>query len=213
MLLATQVTAIATAVLAVFAFITAWLAYRAWRSQSGEIRRLRDERLQEAEEQRWAQARRVYIDIDVFHGTRGPAPDDLVIGRIARAPAITATIHNASDRPIYDVRIHWVDLQGPTQADAEDSLGTIAPGGGKSEKEHKVPERRPLERLMPIAYFRDSSGRRWTITPNGYLAPVPPGLQPGAPAIGTGAAAQETARLQVLARARGNVGDGGGVPP
>jgi hypothetical protein len=199
MLVATQVTAVATTVLAFFAIVTAWLAYSAWHSQSGEIRRLQGEREEEAEEQRWAQARRVYIDIDVFPGIRGGSPDDLVIGRIARPPAITATVRNVSDRPVYDVRIHWIDLQRPTQAGAEDLLGTVAPGGGKSEIEQKVPDGTPPDKLMPIAYFRDASGKRWTITPNGYLDPVPAGLLPGAPAIGTGAAAQEAGRLKVLA--------------
>lgn len=118
---------------------------------------------------------------------------------MARPPAVTATVHNVSDRPIYDVRIHWIDLQGPTQAGAENLLGTIAPGGSKSEKEHKVPDCTQPDKFIPIAYFRDSSGKRWTITPNGYLAPVPSGLHPGAPAIGTGAAAQEVGRLEATA--------------
>ena len=68
--------------------------------------------------------------------------------------------------------------------------------GGKSEKERKVPDGTPPEKLIPIAYFRDASARHWTITPNGDLTTVPRGLSPGAPAIGTGAAIQEAIRLQ-----------------
>lgn len=45
LIFATKVTAIATLALAVFAFITAILAYVAWRKQSSEVRNVNAERI------------------------------------------------------------------------------------------------------------------------------------------------------------------------
>lgn len=109
----------------------------------------------------------------VFQGTTAGRDDSAVVGRIARPPAVIATVHNTGDRPVYDVRIHWVDRGTGTPVGVEDQAGTVGPGGS-AEQERAV------------------SGGRWTVTPNGSLAPVGSELAPGAPQIATFAAARRT---------------------
>lgn len=197
MIFATQITAVATAVLGAFAFATAVLAYLAWRSQSGEIRSLREGKMQEAEERRWAQARRVYIEMKVLQGVGEHPGREYAAGRTPRPPAITATVHNTGDRPVYDVRIHWVNLNPVTQAGVEDQARTVGPAG-HAERERVIPGGVATENFIPVGYFRDAAGLRWTVTPNGYLDPVPSDLRAGAPEIATRAAAKEAGHLQVI---------------
>lgn len=184
---------VAAAIVAAFAIVAARVAFLAWRSQSHELSGLKGERAKEVEEKHWARARRVYIDLKEFAGVRGNS-DTYVL---ARPPAITATMYNVSDRPVYDVRIHWVDLRNAAQSGAEDHLGTVGPGG-QAEKERAVPEGVAGEEFMPVGYFRDSAGNRWTVTPNGYLDPVAAELRVGAPTIATRAAVKEAERLHLL---------------
>jgi hypothetical protein len=186
MLVAAWFTAIATGMLAVFAVATAWYARKAFMAQSEEIGMIQQDRQRDAEERRWAQARRVYLDLDMFVGNEArPSTVDIV----GRSAAVTATMHNTGDRPVYDVRIHWVSLNPPAQAGVEDQLGTLGPHG-RMDRERPVPDAVAIEQFKPIAYFRDAAGLRWTVTPNGYVAPVDQALVAGAPLIGTNAAAQ-----------------------
>src|SRR5260370_28669528 len=62
--------------------------------RAAEVGLLQQDRQREAEERRWAQARRVYITLDVFPGNKAHPGNENVAGRSARPPAITATVHN-----------------------------------------------------------------------------------------------------------------------
>jgi hypothetical protein len=76
--------------------------------------------------------------------------------------------------------------------------GTLGPQDN-TVTERPVPATVAKEKFMPIAYFRDAAGLRWTITPNGYLDPVDGKLARGAPEIAARAAAKEAQRLQATA--------------
>ena len=78
-----EITAIATAVLATFAIITAIVAYMAFRRQT---------QAREARERHRAQASRVFIALAIPQ--QGPARFNVV---------------NTSEQPVYDVEIEWRD--------------------------------------------------------------------------------------------------------
>jgi hypothetical protein len=90
---ATQLTAVATAALALFAFLTAVYAIRAFRKQSKEVGLLMGQAAREAEERRKAQAAQVFVTIG------GLTPDMAELVRMV----------NSSDQPIYDLVASWVD--------------------------------------------------------------------------------------------------------
>jgi hypothetical protein len=189
MLAAAWLTAAATGLLALFAVVTAWYARKAFREQSTEVGILQrqadaqqDELVRQADERRREQAARIYVTANLLPGNKASAGTEAVAGRGARTPVLAAAVHNTSGQPVYDVRVHWVDLDSGTQAGAEDELGTIGPG-----------EQRRIDRTVPgtvapadftlVAYFRDAAAFRWTLTPAGHLGTIDPDLPPGAPEI------------------------------
>src|SRR5689334_17670964 len=182
LVLPTWIGAIATVVLAVGAGFTVYYARNAFREQSSEVALLKEqvgseqkERTREAEERRKAQAARVYMTGEVFSGNRASSGNEYVGGRPARPPSVTAFVHNSSEQPVYDLRVHWVCGHEAVQAGSEDLLGTLGP---QSEKQVKrdVPDAMTLEQFGPVAYFRDAAGARWTLLTDGRLEPVPANL-------------------------------------
>jgi hypothetical protein len=129
------------------------------------------------------------MTVNVFPGNRAHPGNEYIAGRSARPPAMGAVVHNTGDRPVYDFRIHWVALTLGSQAGAEDHLGTLGPQDRTGPVQRDVPADVSAEQFIPVAYFRDAAGLPWTITPNGYLAPVDGNLAAGAPQIATRAAA------------------------
>jgi len=205
MLAATWVLAIATMVLALGAALTVLFAKRAFDKQSEEVRTLADQLkvsceqfeeqkrlnarqtdvldlqqqdLRESLEQRqFAQAALIYVTNDYFSGRSRGSSEEIVEGRTARLPTVTATIFNASPQPIYDVRVMWVDARDLKEAGDCDFLHTIRPGEHRvAEKE--LPPGSPSDTAIPVAYFRDALGRRWTLLQDGYLDRVEPGKGP-----------------------------------
>lgn len=205
MLAATWVLAIATIVLAFGAAFTVLFAKRAFDEQSREVRTLADQLkvsreqfeeqkrlnarqtdvldlqqqdLRESLEQRQlAQAALIYVTNDYFSGRSSGSSEEFVVGRTARPPTVTVTIYNASPQPIYDVRVMWVDARDLTEAGDRDFLRTIRPGEhGVAEKE--LPPGSPSDAAIPVAYFRDAAGHRWTLLQDGYLDRVEPGKGP-----------------------------------
>jgi hypothetical protein len=94
-----EITAIATAVLATFAIITAIVAYMAFRRQTQEVgilqqqmKEQQDVLAREARERHRAQASRVFIALAIPQ--QGPARFNVV---------------NTSEQPVYDVEIEWRD--------------------------------------------------------------------------------------------------------
>lgn len=70
-------------------------------------------------------------------------------------------MHNTGDRPVYDVRIHWVNTDGYIQAGLEDELGTLGPQP-KTAEERAVPDTVATRHFMPIVYFRDAAAAHLT---------------------------------------------------
>jgi hypothetical protein len=135
LIFATQLTAVATVILAVFAIITGFYAVRAFRKQSQEVshqaemlrvqsEQLTDQRAVNAEqlrvlalqaeelraslaERRSAQASMVFITTDT-----GSDPGVGQVQRNVSGPGpevITVHVKNASDRPIYSAELIWDD--------------------------------------------------------------------------------------------------------
>lgn len=73
---------------------------------------LQQQDLRESLEQRQlAQAALIYATNDYFSGRSRGNSEEIVAGRTARPPTVTATIYNASPQSIYDVRVMWVDAR------------------------------------------------------------------------------------------------------
>lgn len=178
---AAQWTAVATAVLAVFAIVTAVFAFLAFRKQSAEVATLQQQfddqrkvnklqarelqeslaqRKREADERHRAQASRVFIWVAL-----DPAYSD---------PIATAHLKNSSDQPIYDLDISW------------------RPGGSREFDQPLMPGEELTDRI-PVpdgadpawysadAYFRDATGTSWRARPDGIVEEVPPGKDPPHP--------------------------------
>lgn len=165
---ATQLTAVATLALAVFAFATAVLALMAWRKQSrevrdqgemlrlqaGEFRQLAAEREREAAERRRAQAVLVYT-------------------WVARQDKDTMVAHmrNTSQQPVYEVALHGAPEGATTRW-----MEPLMPG---QEVSHVIPE--GTDRVTFT--FRDRADIRWEAWPNGQLHELrpPPASTPQQP--------------------------------
>jgi hypothetical protein len=174
-----------------FALIGAVFAIMAFRKQSEEVRLLKDdaevqacERRREAEERRRAQAASIYVVREYVPGP-GVTIGSPTLVRHGSPLTVAATVHNAGGRPIYDVRVHWVDGGAVVQAGCEDLLGTIGPGEQRDAPGGFVVP----DNFVPVAYFPDAAGLRWTLTPGGQLEQADPLLPAGAPLIATKAIA------------------------
>jgi hypothetical protein len=98
---------------------------------------------------------------------------------VPREPSIAVTVHNSGKQPVYDVRVHWIDSSFDVQAGAEDKLGTIAPLN-KCTARRILPAGSTESPLIPVAYFRDAAGVRWTMLDNGKFDEVDPTHPAGA---------------------------------
>ncbi len=180
MVIAVSLTAAFTGVLAVFAIVTAFFAIRAFRAQSRELGLLesqvkaqQQDREREAEEWRRDQAATIYVVVEVLrmNTSMGPEPT-----------RVRARVHNTGRRPVYDVRVHWVDVSERVQLGDAHQLGTLGPG--RDVVAHvPVEDVTSPERLVPVVFFLDSSSLRWSVLPDGHLAPVDAKLPVEAPLI------------------------------
>jgi len=161
--LATEITAIATAVLAAFAIITAVVAYMAFRKQTQEVGILQQQMKEqqevlarEARERHRAQASRVFISL--------AAPEQ----RPARF-----NVANTSEQPVYDAEIRWRYKTARYPQIKHTQLGTIMPGDRHSIEIQPHPQ---AERVRPdpdddftTLIFRDVAGAMWTRRLDGDL--------------------------------------------
>ncbi len=142
---ATQFTAVATGVLALFAIVTAVFAFLAFRKQSKEVGLLVEQAAREAEDRRKAQAAKVFVAVG------GLTPD----------MADEVRIRNSSDQPIYDLVASWADgaeLQRVPHLMPRDEYPFFADA--------------PADAVMPPVVwldFRDAAGLRWRTTSRGQL--------------------------------------------
>ena len=150
---AAQITAVATAVLALFAIVTAVFAFLAFRKQSREVGLLLEQAAREARERRRAQAAKVFAAIG------GQRPDMAGLIRIS----------NSSDQPIYDLAVSWA---GGAELPREPRL---LPG-----EQHRFRVALAGDAVIPPVVrldFRDAAGLRWRTTSQGQLT-GPQGLEP-----------------------------------
>jgi len=145
LLLASQITAVATAVLAVFAVVTAGYARKAYRGQSAELTLLQEQAGRDIEQRRRVQAAKVFV----------------AAGGIPPFAPSTVRISNASEQPIYDLAASWADGADPVR------LPVLMPGepyafsAGWQDAAGKMP---------PVWLdFRDAAGVRWRTTSRGEL--------------------------------------------
>jgi hypothetical protein len=220
LIFATQLTAIATAVLAVFAIATAWYARRAFLKQSQEVaaieRQVKDQqeltmqqagllkiqsgllevqrqqlddqrnanvgqaevlklqadelreslaaRQRAAEEQRKAQASKVFIaeDQGTYLPPSGPPP----------VPTANARVVNSSDQPIYEADFYWRRGSASRGEPNPEPLGIIMPGG-QVVRGRDFPPDTNMAVSGAILRFRDAAGVRWIRRPDGGLSEHP----------------------------------------
>lgn len=162
--------------------------------QRKELEHSLAQRAAEADKRLRAQAANVYMTTEATPRERVLSPGGiLMVGNVQ--VTVSVTIHNTSQQPIYDLRLHWVALELSSQSGSEELFGTLGPGGSKRGGRRLEAEIAP-EKFVPIAYFRDSAGERWTLDLDGNLADVPAGLAAGAPLVAIGAAARYAAAAE-----------------
>lgn len=182
----TWVTAAFTIVLAVGAIVTAVFAVRAFRAQSSELAALRKDRRRDALDRHRSRAALVYVTAGFSSEVRTDADPPGFI-RLPRDARVSASVHNTGLQPVYDVRVHWVDAAKGSQAGDADIIGTLPPGGDR-QVERVVPDSTVQDQLVPVVFFRDATGLRWTLLADGRLEEYTGPLPAGAPLIATTAA-------------------------
>jgi hypothetical protein len=196
--LSTEITAIATAVLAAFAILSAYYARRAFLKQSQEVsaieRQVRDQeeltqqqaellKMQSAQlelqrkqldNQRRGQAIQIFFLVETYppRPTYLGAFTELTLSepRVGIVPAkVTAQIQNNSGLPVYDLIIRW--RKEAAAVGEPDDVGLLPPG-------HQIERERFFEDwpgehghtvFDAVLYFRDAAGVRWCLRPGGHL--------------------------------------------
>jgi hypothetical protein len=165
--------------------------------QSRELRESIEERRRTAEDGRRSRVAFVYMTAAFDRGLH-PGPGAIAL---AREPGVDVVVYNTGRQPVYDARVHWVDSAKGSQAGESDSLGTLQPGSAVSAR-RDLPAGTAQSDFIPVAYFRDAAGLRWTLLADGQLDEVDQAWPPGAPMIATTAVAKSRSP-------RGRPGDGG----
>jgi hypothetical protein len=159
LLFATQLAAVATSVLAVFAFITAILAGLAYRKQSREVGILAEQHERELRDRRRDQASRVFVSTEPY------LPKDKHI------TVMSVTITNTSQQPIYDLILLWPYETGEWIEVSDAPSPVLMPG-----QQYKSATSVTVEDLLAdphlikaAAVFRDAAGVRWRLQSGGQL--------------------------------------------
>jgi hypothetical protein len=162
------ITAIATAVLAMFAIITAYYARKAFSDQSREVAILAEENERQALERRRSQASQVFVlaEPDIREGEP--------------ISSIEVTVKNTSRQPIYDLNLLWRDETGEwiELGDPVD-LRVLLP-----DDQHKwgtgIEPSLPIQSFLGDPYligaaiiFRDAAGVHWRLDSDGQLDQEP----------------------------------------
>jgi hypothetical protein len=186
-ILSVQLTAAATLALAIFAFLTAALAYLAWRKQSkevsdqaemlwlqaGELRQAAAEREREADARRRAQAELVYM----WHAPVQVETEE----KASPVMTIEAYVRNSSSQPIYDIYFEWemfTDVpNGLGRIDDEIYHGEapLMPGAMAVDRAPVEPHLIAgwLDEVSVAVTFRDRAGVWWRTNASGFLEDLP----------------------------------------
>ena len=197
LLLSTQVTAVATAVLAAFAILTAVVAWMAFRKQAQEVTLLQVQ-LREQEELAERQAAVLELQTKELAGSveerrinreqrhRAQAARVFIWHDRQFANIVIAYIKNASEQPIYDVEIAW--YVGSTIYGTEPVEQPLMPGEQRNTNpnmsvasDKSVRDVEDIATLRAELWFRDAAGTSWRARPDGIVEEVPHGIEPPKP--------------------------------
>jgi len=165
-----EITAIATAVLAVFAIVTAAFAFLAFRKQSREVDILIEQNDRDIRDRRRDQASRVFIWAEADSSD----PKQVVIGLIIH-------IKNTSHRPVYDGLLRYRNpprsaVVSPYLRVFEALLPDEQVDTGHGAAPVPAPQFwRDKSRLHASMSFRDAAGVYWELDTDGQLKEVPSG--------------------------------------
>jgi hypothetical protein len=201
LIFATQLTAVATAVLAVFAIVTAVFALLAFRKQSREVgaieKQVTDQETltkqqaelleiqgrqldlqqkqfdQQAGERRRAQASRVFMWTEF--GVYPRATKAQRASGDGQLEAVTVHIKNTSEQPVYDVVIGW--HKGTAPWGEPDEIPGLLPDE-QEDRTHTLDPGLPstVDRTLfgAALRFRDAAGAHWLLRPGGQLTEEQP---------------------------------------
>jgi hypothetical protein len=176
LIFATQLTAIATAVLAAFAIVTGVFAALAFRKQSREVGILAEQNDRDISDRRRDQAARVFIWAEA---QAPPADQDQAV------PGLIAHIKNTSQQPVYDGFIgyregsQWID--GKERKPDLPSFPVLMPGEQQDVGigfAAPVPDSvfwKDNSGLLTSLRFRDAAGVHWRFRSDGRLDEEPVG--------------------------------------
>jgi hypothetical protein len=192
---ATQITAIATAVLAAFAIVTAAFAYLAFRKQSTEVTTLQQQfenqrkvneeqtkvlglqaeelnaslkqRKREAAEHHRAQASRIFIELE--RGSDIRVGQAQVAAGAVRGETVTARVRNTSELPVYNPELRWHEggSLAPLPINPE-PLATLMPGADDERTQPIRPGADPSQ-FGAIFRFREANETIWDLDSEGRL--------------------------------------------
>jgi hypothetical protein len=163
---ATQITAIATVVLALGAIITAWFAIKAFRKQTQEVALLQQQAERDIDQRRRAQASQVFLEL------RSLATKEFVTSGDPPEP-YGASAHNLSSLPVYQLSVIWTGWYEPCR----DPIGRLISASelqplanrlmpGKTTTARHTPENAVPH---PWLLFRDAAGVEWLTDTDGHL--------------------------------------------
>jgi hypothetical protein len=183
------ITAIGTAVVAVSVIVAVWLArdiLRARKNRTDDrepiaqlteaIELLSKNLRQSADQMRRAQACQVFIELDRRIAASEPGEEPADEDFIDSPWRVCATVHNASQQPVYDLYVIW--LHGTVRVGKPDRAARLMPG------DHRCFERGPdldaseqeidPNALAAFLTFRDTASVRWTVREDGTLSDISP---------------------------------------
>jgi hypothetical protein len=188
--IAATISAVATAVLAGFAIVTAKYARKAFEKQSQEVSDQADmldlQRRQLAEQEKTSAKQAVVLELQATElreslEQRRRDMDERRRSQAVRVfvgapPGLTNDMEmfarNASEFPVYDVRIWYLQSDG---LGVGEKLGTIMPGAQKQAR-----KRGRLDAVAKaVLTFRDAAGVRWIRLPDGAVSEQEPGASLG----------------------------------
>jgi hypothetical protein len=189
----TWIAAIATVVVAIGVIVAAGLAgkvlyarsrqvadQRELISQLAEILTLQAKNLRlSIDERRRAQACQVFIELTRFGGLATPS-----LGAAAPPSGrVTATVHNASQQPVYDLYVIW--QLGTVRMGRPDRAARLLPGCEVCFERAPEPSAAGSPddpaALSAFLTFRDAAGIRWTVREDGTLSDISPAPETWAP--------------------------------
>jgi hypothetical protein len=135
------------------------------RLQADELRESLAVRKRASEEQRKAQASRVYIRQSLEHMPPGMSVGH---GKDAIHSDIVAHAVNTSDQPVYDAELYWRRDSASYGKPNPQPLGTILPGED-TDGHRPFPDDTNMEVSGAILRFRDAAGVKWIRRPDGGL--------------------------------------------